>query len=283
MNATDRLLEKRNNVSAFIPCYNNEKTIAESIRSVQQQTYPIDEIFIVDDASSDNSVKVANEMGVHVIHNERNMGRGYTRARAFREARNELVLSCDATNALSKDFLQIAINSIVSESAGCVYGKICSLSIEGPVDKWRSRHLFKEYVDYGFGPRKVDMLITYGILMRRSCVLAVGNFNDYLRCYEDADLQKRLNRSGYKILGNPDMKVYSLVRNSILEVLERYWRWYYGGSGYMGIGAYLHAIKASIKPMMQMDIESGDWDCIPITLLCPHYCFYKSSIGSILG
>ena len=46
-------------VSVIIPCYNGEKYLAEAIESVLAQTYPVTEIIVVDNASTDGSKAVA--------------------------------------------------------------------------------------------------------------------------------------------------------------------------------------------------------------------------------
>ncbi len=45
-------------VSIITPCYNSERFIAETIQSVQKQTYPNWEMLITDDGSTDNSVEI---------------------------------------------------------------------------------------------------------------------------------------------------------------------------------------------------------------------------------
>ena len=45
-------------ISIITPLYNGEKFIAETIHSVQQQTYPDWEMIIVDDGSKDRSAQI---------------------------------------------------------------------------------------------------------------------------------------------------------------------------------------------------------------------------------
>jgi glycosyltransferase involved in cell wall biosynthesis len=63
-------------ISVIIPCYNYGHLLAEAIESVLYQTYPPDEILVIDDASSDNSVEVARRYApqVRVEVNEKNLG-----------------------------------------------------------------------------------------------------------------------------------------------------------------------------------------------------------------
>ncbi len=49
----------RMKISAYIPAYNNENTIADAINSLKNQSYPIDDIFVIDDGSIDRTVSIA--------------------------------------------------------------------------------------------------------------------------------------------------------------------------------------------------------------------------------
>ena len=48
-------------VSIITPCYNAEKYIAETIKSVRNQTYQNWEMLICDDCSTDNSAEIIKE------------------------------------------------------------------------------------------------------------------------------------------------------------------------------------------------------------------------------
>ena len=48
-------------ISIITPCFNSERFIAETITSIQNQTYKNWELLITDDGSTDNSVKIINE------------------------------------------------------------------------------------------------------------------------------------------------------------------------------------------------------------------------------
>ena len=269
-------------VSAYVPACNNKATVHASVQSLLHQTILPDEVFVVDDGSTDNTREVAMRTGVEVLANDRNRGRGYTRAKAVNRAKYELILCCDATNTLEPDFLEKTLPYFGTPEVVSISGHLRSAEAKGAVGRWRSRHLFKEDIVPG-PPVPTSMLITYGTLMRKAPILEVGNFNPSLTHTEDNDLGIRLHAAGYKILGSPDAVVRSIAPAKLWKTLERYWRWYAGVDEKVTFRGYLHTIKASIRPMAQDDLAHGDWAAALVSLLCPHYCLWKTLKRKLAG
>src|SRR5260370_37521003 len=61
-------------VSVIIPNYNYARVLRQCLRAVQAQTYQPIEIVLVDDCSTDDSVAVAESLGVRVISPPSNGG-----------------------------------------------------------------------------------------------------------------------------------------------------------------------------------------------------------------
>jgi glycosyltransferase involved in cell wall biosynthesis len=53
-------------VSILIPCFNAERWIGQAIESALAQTYVPTEIIVVDDGSTDGSLKVLRRFGQHI-------------------------------------------------------------------------------------------------------------------------------------------------------------------------------------------------------------------------
>lgn len=81
-------------ITIAIPSYNNENTIRESIESALAQEYPqkLTEILVIDDCSTDNTVKIAMEYPVHVMVNSENMGIGENLAKCMNKAEGKYVI-----------------------------------------------------------------------------------------------------------------------------------------------------------------------------------------------
>ena len=79
------------------------------------QTVAVEELYVIDDGSTDDSVRLCEAEGIRVIKMGHNKGRGAARAKAMSLIHCELVLCCDATLALSEDFLEIALRHFGSK------------------------------------------------------------------------------------------------------------------------------------------------------------------------
>lgn len=62
-------------VAAVVPAYNEEETLAD-VLSVLRETPRVDEILVVSDGSTDETVAIARAMGVRTLHLHRNHGKG---------------------------------------------------------------------------------------------------------------------------------------------------------------------------------------------------------------
>lgn len=89
-------------VSIIMPSYNTGRFIAETVRSVMAQTYTDWELIIVDDCSTDDSVKVIlnsfqdQQSRIRLFVNEKNSGAAVSRNKALREARGKYIAFLDS-------------------------------------------------------------------------------------------------------------------------------------------------------------------------------------------
>ena len=99
-------------VSIYIPAYNAEKTIRNSLESIKNQTIPFDEIIVIDDNSTDFTKNIVKEFNnVNIISNSVNKGLGYNRNLGVKTSSNQIVTSIDADVVLEKDWLEIMIKN----------------------------------------------------------------------------------------------------------------------------------------------------------------------------
>ena len=79
-------MSKKKKVVVVLPAYNAELTLRQTYEEIPHDL--VDEVILVDDASSDATVRVASELGIsHVVH-PKNMGYGANQKTCYREALN---------------------------------------------------------------------------------------------------------------------------------------------------------------------------------------------------
>ncbi len=117
-------------VTVAIPLFNYAHTVVETLESVRAQTLADLDLVIVDDASTDSSLKVALDWArahaarfnrVAVVRNAANAGLGLTRNAAFSAAETQFVLPLDADNLLRPDCCASLLAAMRSSEAAFAY------------------------------------------------------------------------------------------------------------------------------------------------------------------
>jgi GT2 family glycosyltransferase len=261
-------------LGAYVPCFNDVATLRCAVESLLAQTVPPVEVVVIDDGSTDMPATALGGLDARVVRHERNMGRGAARARAMRELEHEFVVCCDATNVLEPTFVEVGLPWFADDRVAAVVGRIAQPPARNVAERWRGRHLFK--LESAREVRRGASLSTGGTLVRASAVRQAGGYDPRLRHTEDADLSTRLAASGFDIVHDPNLQVLSIASNTVLQVLERYWRWYAGTAETVCWRGYYRNIGFSIKAMAAADLREGDPLSVPISLATPHYQFWRS-------
>lgn len=110
----------------MIPCYNEEKTLPLVIDSIPKQIKGVDQIetLIIDDGSTDQTVKVAQELGVtHIIQHKSNKGlaRSFeTGLAACLQHEADLIVNTDGDNQYPQQDIPKLIQPILAGEAEIV-------------------------------------------------------------------------------------------------------------------------------------------------------------------
>jgi glycosyltransferase involved in cell wall biosynthesis len=101
--------------SVCIPNFNHGRYIGETIESVLKQSYKDFEVVVVDNASTDDSVKVARSFGsekVRVYENPYNVGFAPNLDRAASKARNDFIIVLSSDDLMLPDALETYVSVI---------------------------------------------------------------------------------------------------------------------------------------------------------------------------
>lgn len=113
-------------VSVIMPTYKCGKYIAESIKSVQAQTYPNWELIIVDDCSGDGTIEIVEglqkeDKRIRLYKNEKNSGAALTRNYALREAKGRWIAFLDSDDIWKPEKLEHQIKFMVEKGYSFTY------------------------------------------------------------------------------------------------------------------------------------------------------------------
>ncbi len=92
-------------ISVIIPVHNEEKYLENCLRHIFKQDEKPAEIIIIDNNSSDNSIKIAQKYPVKIVK-EKKQGAVFARNRGFDEANSELIARCDADTLVPPDWIK---------------------------------------------------------------------------------------------------------------------------------------------------------------------------------
>ena len=104
-------------IVVVMPSYNAARTLARTVEEVPRDL--VDEILLVDDASSDETVELANEIGLTVFLHDKNFGYGRNQKTCYREA---LRHGADIVVMVHPDY-QYSPNLIVPMAGMIAYGE----------------------------------------------------------------------------------------------------------------------------------------------------------------
>ena len=135
-------------VSIYIPAYNAENTIRESIESIFKQTLKFDEIIVIDDNSTDATNKIVKEYkNINLIKNETNKGLGYNRNLGIKNSSNNIIASIDADVVLNDMWLEVMIEYFDKNQNLMCGGKMSEKLIKNKYNAWRAKYYSQNWGD----------------------------------------------------------------------------------------------------------------------------------------
>ena len=194
----------RPTVSVLLPNYNHAAFIPTALRAVAAQTRPADEVLVIDDASTDNSVEVVESFRaslpqLRLLRNSQNLGVNETINRGLREARGSHVISTAADDWLEPDFIARTSETIAAYPRArlCVSSYVQYHEADDRFEQHRrDSELGPWYVDdvpQYFRPDEFQRLLDHNFvwlpvnaaLVERDALLAIDGYDPRLRWHAD--------------------------------------------------------------------------------------------------
>jgi len=248
-------------VSIIVPVYNEDKVVADSIRSLLQLNYSNYEIIVVNDGSTDKTNEVAEKLvGYHKgkfgdikvsLINKPNGGKAKALNAGIRYSKAEIVLCMDGDSQLSPDSVRLGVRHFSNPEIGAVAGNVKILNrrkfltdlqaleyIEG-LNMVRSAQSYIRLVNIIPGPIG---------LFRKKAIDEAGYYSSDTFA-EDADLTLKILANGWKIYYEPQSISYTEAPVKLQQLLKQRYRWTRG---------ILQSIRKHKKLLFNPTINFGD-------------------------
>lgn len=180
--------------SVVIPLYNKELSIGRTIESVLAQTFTDFELIIVNDESSDSSVKIVesyNDPRILLLH-QKNQGVSSARNRGINNARYDWIAFIDGDDLWNRLHLATIFRMINTYPEYKVFATSYEYSDGRAIYRQTNSSPFYLITDY-FKSALVENVMWTGIVtIHKSCFEKSGLFNEELNRGEDLDLWARV-------------------------------------------------------------------------------------------
>ena len=194
-------LEEPSLVSIILPVFNDEDTIRESLESLGRQSYKNAEIIVVDDASTDGTRSIVQEIArgdsrikpIDIQHS----GTSGAKNIGFGISKGSVIFFAESDAVYSEDYLERALGCIRNDPK---VGGVCVL---GGV--WETRRTFVTRSIDAENQIRDTLLIKgkrppyFAWVFTREALERAGLYDLRLKQAEDRDLFSRVKNAGFKI------------------------------------------------------------------------------------
>jgi glycosyltransferase involved in cell wall biosynthesis len=181
-------------VSVIVPNYNYATSLELCLRGIQAQTYEPIELIMVDDCSTDDSVAIAERLGVKVVSTGQNQGVAAARNLGAAQTSGDVLVFVDSDVAIYPDAVAVAVARLLADPG---LGAVCSIHDPEPLIR---DSLIEEYRALQFyywtasSEGSISFLFPAMFAMPRRVFEQIGPFNPTLRDTEEVEYGHRLTQ-----------------------------------------------------------------------------------------
>lgn len=211
---TNKIKEKykieNNIVSVIIPNYNNEYFIQEVITRILKSTYKNIEIIIIDDKSTDNSVKIIEDnfkkeiesKKIRLFINTENFGTYYCRNKGILLSKGSFIFFVDGDDYIDPKLIE-RMYIWLSNPINCQY--------------WAYQRPFSRmYMNQNYEIIKHIMTPYYITIFRRKLYNYIGFYHDN-RFGADSELEERMIFNKYLYFKHYNVKTSEYFANTVID------------------------------------------------------------------
>ena len=199
-------------VTIIVASYNNQETIAECLQSILALDYPegFVEVIVMDGASKDATVKIAEQFPIKVISIKLNAPAAYNYA--MKIAAHPILGFIDADAKVEPDWLKKVIPHLVEPHVA---------GVSGSIETWNKNNVWARSIGYELKNRYrrigkfTSRIATMNLLLKKAVIEEAGGWDEMLPSQYDTDFGFRISAKGYKIAYEPSAVCYHFNRPTL--------------------------------------------------------------------
>lgn len=216
--------KKKYSISVLVPAFNEEKTIGDTIKAIFSAEYPIKELIVLNDGSTDKTEKIVKDLLKEYpqlkLVNKKNSGKADSLNQGIKLAKSELIAVVDADSYPAKGSFGKLIGFFDDREVGAV----TCVFVPRNNKKFFERLQVIEYTVIAFTRKLLDhvdaVYVTPGplALYRKKALQKIGGF-DSKNLTEDIEATWHLAYEGYN-------RRMCLATNATTTVPNKFKTWY---------------------------------------------------------
>ncbi len=234
-NLDDLDLDHYPTITVTVPCYNEEKTIEKTVKSLLSLDYPQDKltIFLIDDGSRDNTWNILKKFEEHsnikIFHKE-NGGKHTALNLGLEHSTSEFFGCLDSDSFVHPQSLKRIVKYFQNDESNMAV--IPSIIIHNPKNMVQKAQTI-EYTMTVYTKKMLGFVGGIHVTPGPLSIFRKKVFDDlgpYRKAHntEDQEIALRMHEHGYKIDHCPDAYVYTIAPNTISKLYNQRLRWMYG-------------------------------------------------------
>jgi glycosyltransferase involved in cell wall biosynthesis len=210
---------RRHTVSFIIPVLNGEKYIKGCLDSIIREMDGKDEIIVVDNGSSDDTLKIARQYDKVRVLQFPDVTIAALRNRGAETSKGDILAFIDSDCLLNNGW-RSAVESVMSDGTIKATGSFCDIL---PSANWIEKAWWslKKYPE-----TKVHYIPSGNFVIRKEVFEAVSGFNEKLITDEDTEIGVRLSEMGFVMLETYSIGVVHLGNAKTLKEFIKKERWH---------------------------------------------------------
>lgn len=227
-------------ISILLPCYNEEKTIEDTVNGLLDLDYDDYEIVMINDKSTDNTLEIMKKIvsnhsdkSIRYIDMPKNGGKARGLNYALKTIESEYVMVVDSDSYVERNAVKKMMNKLLSNKKNAavtgapiirnrtsVLGKLQTLEYVGIIGN------IKKAQSFFFN--KIMTISGVLVIYRKEALKDIDGF-DPSAMTEDINATWRLYSKGWNVAYQPNAHCYILAPESIKGLIKQRRRWAVGG------------------------------------------------------